>query len=1047
MADLPTGTVTFLLADIADGARLWEQHLQAMPTALKRYAELLGRAVEAHGGTLFQAAGEARGAVFPHATGAVAAALAIRRALEAADWSAAGLAHDRPLRERIALHSGPAELRDGVYTGEALRRATRLRDAGHGGQILLSRVLADQVRGQLPSGVALRDLGPHQLAGLSDLQHIFQLAAPDLPDDFPPLKTLDRHRTNLPAQLTPLIGREHEVAAVCALVRQPGVRLMTLTGPGGTGKTRLGMQIAATFAAEDDGRACFPDGVVMVALAPLDDPALVIPTVAKTLGVQEIGGGPPIEALVAYLHDRQLLILLDNFEHLLAAATDVAALLAAAPGLKVIATSRSTLHVSGEHEYAVPPLPLPPRAAFKPQQNNVAETRDLTQYAAVALFVQRAQAARPDFRLTAAHAPPVVEICLRLDGLPLAIELAAARVRLLPPEALLARLTSRLELLTGGPRDLPARQQTLRQTIDWSYNLLDDGERALFRRLGVFAGGCTLAAAAAVAAAKAYDAHDARAVASNEAQNDELAILDTLTSLVNKSVLREEQVDGEPRFMMLETIREYALEQLAANGETAIARQLHALFFLALAEEAEPQLLSHGQATWLARLDREHDNLRAALASCIADGPTTRPSSRTATVVEQPGSPSRQEIGLRLAGALSWFWFIRGLSAEGRQWTERALAQGNAAPAAFRAKAYSTAGTLAFNQTELEQSALFHQQALALYQALGDQRGIAFALNNLGGQALWLGDIVRGEQLLREALPLARAIGDGWLTGNILNNLGIHMRESGNSRQALMYYRESLELYREQGDRSLISIGLFNSAEALLDLGEHTQAAERLEEALAMARTQGNRLTAAFALQMLGRIGGAQGQIERAIGLYEESVALFQEVAFKRGAAEGLEALAALAAGERAYGRAARLLGAAEVLREASKTPIGPVERPAYDGTVAALHRRLDAATFAAAWNDGRAMTPRQALALRDGPAVALKSATRPPRGDTPAGLTEREVVVLRLLAQGLSYADIADQLAISPRTVNHHLTSIYGKLDVASRHAATRFAIEHHLA
>jgi class 3 adenylate cyclase len=474
VASPPTGTVTFLFTDIEGSTKLWEDNAPAMQAALARHDELLKSSIEDHGGYVFKTVGDAFCCAFPTAPDALKAALETQRRLLSSEREQSG-----PLRVRMALHTGAAEERDGDYFGPPVNRVARLLSAAHGGQVLLSLPAQELVRDQLPADTSLMDLGEHRLKDLFRPERIFQLLVPGLPSEFPPLRTLDAYHNNLPPQPTPLIGREKEVAEVCQRLSRPEVRLLTLTGPGGTGKTRLALQAAAELTQE------FDEGVFFISLAAIRDPQLVVGVVAGTLGVKEEGGQPLLESLEYYLGEKRMLLLVDNFEQVLEAAPMVTEMLSAAPNLKVLATSRILLRLYGEHEYAVPPLGLP-----DPQRPPSVET--LTHYEAVRLFLERSQASRADFSVTSDNASAVAEICVRLDGLPLAIELAAARIKVLPPKKLLDRLSDRLKLLTRGARDLPERQRTLRSTIEWSYGLLDEGEKTLFARLSVFAGGVPL---------------------------------------------------------------------------------------------------------------------------------------------------------------------------------------------------------------------------------------------------------------------------------------------------------------------------------------------------------------------------------------------------------------------------------------------------------------------------------------------------------------------------------------------------------------------------
>jgi predicted ATPase/class 3 adenylate cyclase len=652
VASPPTGTVTFLFTDIEGSTRMWERSPQAMQAALAHHDELLRRAIEKHGGYVFKTVGDAFCCAFRTAPDALEAALEAQRLLLKERW-----AESDPVRVRMALHMGAVEEREGDYFGPPVNRVARLLSAAHGGQVLLSAATHEMVRDQLPAGMNLAELGEHRLKDLFRPERVFQLVSPDLPSEFPPLRTLDTYRNNLPLQPTPLIGREKEVSEVCNLVRGDETHLLTLTGPGGTGKTRLALQAAADLL--DD----FPDGTFFAPLATLSEAELFLSTVAETLGVRETGEQPLVESLKDYLHERQLLLVLDNFEQVLGAAPTVTELLAEAPGLKVLATSRAPLGLYGEHVYPVPPLTLP-------DLKRPPSLERLTQYEAVGLFVERARALKPDFKVTNESAPAVAEICVRLDGLPLAIELAAARITMLPPKAMLQRLTSRLKLLTGGARDLPERQRTLRATIEWSYALLDEGEQLLFGRLAVFSGGRTLEAIEAICDAEGDLPMDA---------------FDGVSSLLDKSLIRQEEgPNGEPRFVMLETVHEFAREKLGESAEAEQIKRVHAEYFLTLAEEANPELKGPDQLQWLERLEVEHDNMRTALSWAL--------ERREAEVV------------LRLGGALWWFWSVRGYHSEGRRWLEEVLAMDGRGSPESRAMALAGAGTLASEQGDLDRA-------------------------------------------------------------------------------------------------------------------------------------------------------------------------------------------------------------------------------------------------------------------------------------------------------------------------------------------------------
>jgi predicted ATPase/class 3 adenylate cyclase len=909
---LPIGTITFLFTDVEGSTRLWERLPDAANRALMRHDALIEACVAQHDGVVVRPRGEGDGrfAVFDQATDAVAGAVAIQRALAAERWPTPS-----PLRVRMALHTGEADLRAGDYYGSAVNRCARLRSIAHGGQTLLSGTTVDLVRDELPAGLQLRDLGEHRLKDLSRPERVFQLVVPGLPDDFPPLTSLNERRTNLPIQPTLLVGRDYEVKAAAAFLRGE-TRLLTLTGPGGVGKTRLSLQVGAELL--DD----FADGVYVVNLSAVSDPALVPTTIAQTLRVVESDAQPPLETLKRWLKDRHILLILDNFEQILTAAPQVAELLTAAPRLKMLITSRAVLHIYGEQEFQVPPLALPDRRKQAPIEA-------LIQNESVALFVARAREVRSSFQLTVENAPAVVKICHRLEGLPLAIELAAARSKLFAPKELLAQLSSsRLKLLSGGAQNLPPRQQALRTAIAWSYNLLDMTERQLFMRLGVFAGGATLEAAEAVASELKIEneelrkGHDAD---QSSMFNSQFSILDGLASLVDKSLLRQdESTSGESRFVMLETIREFALEQLQASAAAETLRQRHAGYYLLLAEQAEPELIGSLQEVWLDRLESEHDNLRAALQWAL---------NREAV-----------EAAMRIAGAIWRFWYTRGYLSEGRRWLEsvlalvdtlpdvddtsvvRALPFGLALPPASRievwAKALTGAGGLAWAQGEYRPAQSYYADALSLYRELKDRPGIAQVLNNQGMVALHQEQYARAEAFYTQSLALFRMLNHTWGTANTLGNLGMVAQLQGDDAQAQRFYTESLAVRRQLRDKRGISLMLNNLGEVTLNQGDTVQS----------------------------------------FAFYVECLALCRELHDREGAAYCLEGLAGIAVARRQIERAAQLWGIAEGLREAIGSPLMPADRTRYDRLVAEARAQADPAAWQSAWEAGRQTRLDQAV-------------------------------------------------------------------------------------
>jgi predicted ATPase/class 3 adenylate cyclase len=768
--DLPSGTVTFVFTDIEGSTRLLhELGAEAYADALAEHRRVLREAFGRHSGVEVDTQGDAFFVAFPTAPGAVAAAA------EALEALASG-----PIRVRIGIHTGTPHLTDEGYVGADVHRAARIAAAGHGGQVLVSSSTETLVGTD-----ELRDLGAHRLKDLSAPERIYQLGGAN----FPPLKSL--HQTNLPIPVTAFLGRETEIAEVTALLTRDEMRLVTLTGPGGTGKTRLALQAAA--AAADS----FPDGVWWVPLAPLRETALVLPTAAQALGVAG--------DLAERVGNKRLLLLFDNFEHLVEAAADVAGVIGRCPRLAVLVTSREPLHVSGEYEYAVDPL-------------HDAE--------AVTLFETRALAARRDFVANG----EIRQICRRLDNLPLAIELAAARVKVLSPQAILERLEQRLPVLAGGARDAPERQRTLRATIEWSHDLLTNGEQRLFARLAVFRGGCTLEAAEAVADAD----------------------LDLLQSLVDKSLVRQR----DDRFWMLETIREYAAERLEAPVEAGDLGRRHAEYFISVAEEAEPHVRLDS-LEWLDRLEAEHDNLRAALDWFEATGDVGR--------LQQ------------LAGSLWRFWYIKSYLTEGRRRLEGALdAEGG--PTAARAKALIGAAVMALNLGDTGVARLRAAQALPIYRQIDDKWGVAYSTMMMGNAAAEGGDVASGQPLIAEAVSLFQGLGDRHYALIASTNLAWMTGELGDPEREEQMHLENVRMAQELGDIGLKAEALAQLSFFARDRGDFDDAKAKLREAIALDRRRGTTLNVTIHLARLASVLCRAGDTLTAARLLSSSDALTEQI-------------------------------------------------------------------------------------------------------------------------------------------------------------------------
>lgn len=931
MVEPPTGTITFLFTDIEGSTKLWEQYPQQMRSALARHDAILRNAIETNSGYVFKTIGDAFCAAFYTASKGLAAAVAAQRILQVILWGDTG-----PLRVRMALHTGVAESRDSDYFGPPLNRVARLLSTGYGGQVLLSQLTSELVRDSLKGNMSLRDLGQHHLKDLIEPERIFQLVVPDLPANFASLKTLDTHPNNLPVQPTTFIGREREVEAIQQRLMRPDVRLLTLSGPGGVGKTRMALQVAAEVLEE------FADGVFFIRLSVISDPNLIAYAIAHELGIREVVGSPLTESLRDYVRNKNMLLILDNFEHVLQAAHVVTELMSE-PNLKIIVTSRAVLGVYGEHNFNVPPLELPDAGSLPPVEQ-------LAQCEAIRLFIERAQAIRTDFALTAQNANAVAEICRRLDGLPLAIELAAARIRLLPPQAMLVRLENRLGLLVGGARDMPTRQQTLRRTLDWSYDLLDTDEQKLFAQLSVFVGGWRLEAAEVICGVGGVGAGQ-QGTAVNVSDNVQpliplpIDLLDGVASLVDKSLLRQqENIENEAHFEMLQTIREYALEKLEMSGEGETLRRHHAKYYRALAEDAEAQLRGPKQLAWLQRLEAKHDDLRAALT----------------WLLEQDQGDVEQ--GLRLAGTLWRFWWARGYLGEGRRWLEAALAKSNTQPTPARAKALYGAGVLAQDQGDYAQAGAFYENSLEMAQDLGDKRGIASALNGIGFLGIHQGDYMRASESLEKSLELFRECNDKSGVASALHNLGWAASCQGECAQASVLYKESLTLRQELRDKRGISFTLKGLAGLAAYQGDYETARLLYKESLALAQELRDKGGIASAQDGLGWVSLCQGDYAQASELLEGSLMLFRQLGDKDVISHCLEGLAGVAGANERPTHAAQLFGAAEGLREIIGSPQSPAERPRYQKYLSIARAKLDETAWEAIWTEGRAMSMEEAI-------------------------------------------------------------------------------------
>ena len=945
---LPAGTVTFLFTDIEGSTRLLQQLGDHYAELLSGYREILRSVATSHGGQEIDSAGDACFFAFSRVSDAVAAGVDAQRALGTHAWPEGTVA-----RSRMGIHTGQPIAREGAYVGIDVHRAARICDAGHGGQILISDATRIVLEQALPDAVTLKLLGEYRLKDLLRPERLFQVLHPDLLETFPPLRTLDAHPNNLPPQPTAFIGRERELTRTRAALLDEGVRLLTLTGAGGIGKSRLALQLAAEVIHQ------FRHGAFFVPLAHITDPRMIVPSIAQILSVNEAPGRPLLHNLQEYLEDRQTLLVLDNLEQVAEAASVIDQLLGTCPDLRIVATSRERLRLSWEREFPVPVLEIPERR--KEPLDTVSRNP------AVALFVNRCRFVQPEFALTADNVEAVAAICIRLEGLPLAIELAAARIKILTPEEIARRLDDQSRLLRGGPRDAPQRHQSLQAAISWSYELLTPDERRLFRSLAVFRGGFALESAEAVGS------------------GDTLDILDGLTSLVDKSLLRRVTApDRSARFLMLETIREYGVEQLAAAGELDDAKTRHAGHLASLSEQAEEALGTAEEEGWLHRLWRDTENLRSAIDWSL------RSSGHTSA---------------RLACGLGWLFYLHGHLTEGRARLGQILQAASNVDDYLRARVVLPAGVLAWSVGEWDQARTWLEQSLELFRLHGDARREAMATAFVGHVARSTGEFEEASKRYQTALSIYRGLGNDWGIAWALFDLGLAARDRGNDDEALALHEQSLALFRKQG----------------------------------------YRWGTAWALWNLGVLAHRRGDDVRARDRFAESLALYRGLDDRRGIAQSLEGLAAVIFVAGRLREAARVLSAADALRAGLGAPVALSDRREYDRTLEGVRASMAVDEFEREWTSGRSLEADEAIQLAldaaqpPPPRLRLRQKPRDP-------LTSRERQVAALIVRGLSNREIATKLSIAERTAISHVEHIMNKLGLHSRAQIAAWAVRHGL-
>jgi predicted ATPase/class 3 adenylate cyclase len=930
MTNLPVGTVTFLFTDIEGSTKLAQEHPDAMPALLARHHEILNHAIKSHSGVVFQIVGDSFCTSFQQATDALQAALQAQRSLQAEPWSPA------PLKVRMGLHTGTAQLESQgdviQYSGyTTLALTQRIMSAGHGGQILLSRSTCDSINDKLPAQVKLLDLGEQRLKDVQQLERLYQVSAPDLPSEFPPLKTLEVVKSNLPAQLTSFIGREREIQEVERLLETN--RMVTLTGSGGAGKTRLSLQVGNL------GLSQFSDGVWLVELAPVTDSALIPQTLLSIFNLREDRHREIVDVLIEHLRSKTILLLLDNCEHVIDACAQITeTLLHACPKLKILASSREALGIAGEIAYRVPSLQTPDPA-------NLPSVEELKEMESIRLFVERAATANRNFVLTQDNAPFVAQICFRLDGIPLAIELAASRVKALTPEQIAARLDDRFRLLTGGSRTALPRQQTLRAMIDWSYSLLSEDEKILFRRLAVFVGGWTLQAAESVCGEKSAG----------------FDILDLLTRLVDKSlVFLEESMEGI-RYHRLETIRQYSREKFFETDEVEEIRDRHLDFIVQFVELADENLKGRDQVLWQKRMSAEQDNIRAAL-----DWGLNR-------------SPYK---ALRIVGAANLFWTAAGFSAEGFRWTQKALEQVQENPfirgttaeerQIARAKALRGLTRLYLSLGDNAKAKRTAEESVAIYRRSKDRRGLSFALVVLAYPLEFLGERDRAETILRESYSIARAENDAYGMCRALNVLArVILTLHHDLDSAQRYIEESLRLAQKAGLRSQEAQAYEVAARIAIDRNDFDKARAHFMESVRIYQEIEASFNVILEKSNLAHMERKLGNYASALDLYRETIAAFRYMGQTGAVAHQLECFAFIALAQNQTEHALRLFAAANAVRAKDGTPMTPDEQKYFNQQLTTVQEAMDKTQFDLAWSRGAALTMDEAVDL------ALQSAAQ----------------------------------------------------------------------